>query len=171
MTKTVSATLRYLRMSPRKVRLLVDLIRGQEVAEAETQLTFSTKIGAKPLLKLLRSAKANAVHNAALDPDTLKIDSAFVDGGPMQYRFTPRAFGRATPIRHRTAHITLVLRGDVNEKAASKVVKKEKDTEEKTETHDHAHDHVHKGEKSAKVARREVARAPESKKKRTRTKV
>lgn len=133
MQKSVTATLRYLRMSPRKVRLMADLICGTHVADAETQLFFSKKVAAKPLLKLLKSAKANAEHNDHIKVDTLVVKSAIVNGGPIAYRSIPRAFGRASPIRKRTAHITLTLTGDVDDKvpAREKHVEHEKD-------HDHA---------------------------------
>lgn len=115
-----TATLRYLRMSPRKVRLLVDLVRGMKADEAITQLSFANKQAARPLVKLIRSGMANAAHNHQIDTATLVITKAFVDGGPMAYRYTPRAFGRATPVRRRTAHITVVLEGEtlVDKKAA-----------------------------------------------------
>lgn len=106
------AKLRYLRMSPRKVRLLIDLIRGMKVNAAVTQLEFSKKQAARPVLKLLKSAMANAQHNDQADPQSLVVKTAFVDGGPILYRWMPRAFGRATKIRKRTSHVTIVLEGD-----------------------------------------------------------
>lgn len=105
----INASLRFLRMSPRKVRLVIDVIRGLPVAEAETRLRFVHKDAALPVLKLLRSAVANAEHNFKLDASTLRVKSVMADGGPTLKRFMPRAMGRATPIRKRTTHITLVL--------------------------------------------------------------
>lgn len=105
----VHAFLRYLRMSPRKVRLVVDAVRGLPVEAAETKLLFIKKDAALPVLKLLRSAIANAEHNAHLDKKDLIIQKITADGGPTVKRFRPRAFGRAAPIRKRTTHIKIVL--------------------------------------------------------------
>jgi len=124
MKQLATAKLRYLRMAPRKARLLIDMIRGMKADQAMVQLQFSKRHASLPVQKLLASAVANAEHNNNLNPDTLVIKTAFVDGGPILYRSTPRAQGRATPIRKRTSHITLVLEGDVNEGA--KKVKAEK---------------------------------------------
>lgn len=124
------AILRSLRMGPRKVRLLVDLIRGMKVEKAINQLQFSKKTAAKPVLKLLNSAIANAEHNHGMNRDSLVIKTAFVDSGATLHRWTPRAMGRATPIRKRTAHITLILEG-VAEKAKAKVEKKVKKVSKK----------------------------------------
>lgn len=135
------ATLRKLRVAPRKVRLLIDLIRGMQVDEAIAQLGISQKHSSAPVLKLLKSAIANAKHNHQLKQETLIIKTAFVDGGETLHRWMPKAMGRATPIRKRTSHITLVLEGDVDEKAVKKVKTKvtaknkvkETKTEEKVE--------------------------------------
>ncbi len=105
----ITAKLRYLRISPRKVRLVTDLIKGMKVEEAEGQLKFLTKRAAKPILKLLNSAVANAQHNANLAKEGLYIAKIIVEAGPILKRWQPRAMGRATPIMKRTSHITLVL--------------------------------------------------------------
>tara|TARA_Y100001934_G_C12229595_1_gene714703 strand:- start:222 stop:611 length:390 start_codon:yes stop_codon:yes gene_type:complete len=104
-----SAKLRWLRMSPRKVRLVVDLIRGKHVEEALNVLTFSDKAAAEPVAKLLRSAVANADGKDEYDIDKLFVETAYVDEGPTWRRWLPRAMGRATRIRKRTSHVTLVL--------------------------------------------------------------
>ena len=104
-----SARLRWLRMSPRKVRLVVDLIRGKRVEEALNLLTFSQKAAARPLVKLLRSAVANADDRGGHDLDKLVVKTAYVDEGPTWRRWLPRAMGRATRIRKRTSHVTLIL--------------------------------------------------------------
>lgn len=96
-------------MSPRKVRLVVDAIRGMSVVSAETKLKFLPKLAAMPVHKLLRSAIANADHNFHLKEETLFIKTIVADGGPTLKRSRPRAFGRAAPIRKRTTHITLIL--------------------------------------------------------------
>ena len=129
MKQTATAKLNNLRMAPRKVRLLADLIRGMHVAEALVQLKFSKKHAAKKMMTLLRSAVANAEHNADIDIDTLIIKEAYVNGGPILYRWMPRAFGRATKIRKRTSHITLVVEGD-EKKVTPKKKKKAKKIEE-----------------------------------------
>lgn len=121
-------------MSPRKVRLVVDAVRGLPVAAAETRLQFLPKLAAEPVLKLLRSAIANAEHNFHLKKEDLVIKTLVVDQGPTIKRSRPRAFGRAAPIRKRTSHITLVLADEkpanatktkVKSVKAKKTVKKE----------------------------------------------
>lgn len=106
MTKS-KAQLRYFRMSPRKVRLIANLIRGLTVTEAEQQLRFSTKRAAKPILKLLKSAIANA-GNASTSKQ-LYISEIRVDPGPTLKRWRARARGRAAMIRKRTSHIKIIL--------------------------------------------------------------
>lgn len=118
-------------MTPRKVRLLVDLVRGMKVQDAVNQLSFSTKQAAQPVLKLLQSAIANAKHNHAMNEETLVIKTAYVDGGKTLHRSMPRAMGRATPIRKRTAHITLVLEGETSGKQNKQI--KQSKQEEKPE--------------------------------------
>jgi len=125
MKATAIATLRDLRVSPRKVRLLVDAIRKKTVAQALLTLQFSGKDASTPVAKLIQSAVANAEHNYGIDVDSLVIAKAFVDGGATLHRWMPRAFGRAAKIRKRTSHITVVLEGDVSEKAKKKVQKVE----------------------------------------------
>ena len=105
----VHARLRNLRMSPRKVRLVIDLVRGKAVGPAITQLEFLRKDAALPVLKLLKSAMANAEHNFKLDAGTLRVKTVTADAGPTLKRFRPRAHGSAAPIRKRMTHITLVL--------------------------------------------------------------
>jgi len=124
MKQTATAKLNNLRIAPRKVRLLADLIRGMHVAEALVQLKFSKKNAAKQMITLLRSAVANAEHNENIDIDTLIVKESYVNGGPILYRWMPRAFGRATKIRKRTCHVTLVVEGE--EKAAPKKTKAKK---------------------------------------------
>jgi large subunit ribosomal protein L22 len=96
-------------MSPRKVRLVVNAVRGMKATAAETRLSFMSKGAALPVLKLLQSAMANAEHNFKLDRHDLTIAKITADGGPMLKRWRARAFGRAAPIRKRTTHITLIL--------------------------------------------------------------
>ncbi len=105
----VNAYLRHLHMAPRKIRLVIDLIRGTSVPEAEQRLSFVKKDAALPVLKLLRSAMANAQHNFKLDPSSLFVTTITADSAGMMKRSRPRAFGRGAPIRKRMTHITLVL--------------------------------------------------------------
>jgi large subunit ribosomal protein L22 len=107
----VKAILRYARVSPRKTRMLVDLLRGKKALVAEEQLIWLSGKPAVIVLKLLRSAMANAINNSNLVKESLVIKSIMVDGGPVLKRFTPKAFGRGTPIRKPTSHISLVLVG------------------------------------------------------------
>lgn len=116
-----TARLRYLRMSPRKVRLITNLIQGWPVDQAMVQLQVSKKDAVKPVLKLLRSAVANALHNHDMKRESLFITKAVVDGGPMLKRWQPRAMGRATPIRKRTSHVVIVLSGESRKEKTDKV--------------------------------------------------
>lgn len=124
MTK-VTAKLSRLDMSPKKVRLVIDAVRGKKAAVAKRQLAFLNKKAAEPVLKLLNSAIANATHNHSLKEDTLEISEIRVDGGRTLKRWRPRAFGRAGKIRKRTSHIKIVLSGDVD---PALVAKKEEKT-------------------------------------------
>ena len=109
MSQVVTAKLSYLRMGPRKVRLVADMIRGRKISKALEILVLSKKAAARPILKLLNSAVANARHNNNLMAENLCVKTIMVDGGPMLKRWMPKAHGRATPIRERTSHITLGL--------------------------------------------------------------
>lgn len=121
----VTAKLNFLRIGPRKVRLIVDLIRGRKVVKAINILSLLNKVAAKPILKLLNSAVANAKHNYNLPVDVLHIAKITVDGGPVLKRSMPKAHGRATPIRERTSHISLILAGEIEEKKDEKKANKE----------------------------------------------
>lgn len=131
MSQEVKATLRFLKMGPRKVRLIADTMRGHKVSILLERLMVRPQAAALVMLKLLKSAAANAKNNFKLDMETLRVKSITVDGGPMVKRWTPRAHGRATPIRQRTSHITLVLISEEplvkkEKKAKKKVVKAKK---------------------------------------------
>ena len=103
------AVARFVRMSPRKVRLIMDQVRGKKVDEALNMLSFSPQKGARILKKLIHSAVANAEQNSNTDVDSLFIKRVFADEGPTLKRWRPRALGRATRIRKRTSHLTVVL--------------------------------------------------------------
>jgi large subunit ribosomal protein L22 len=103
------ATARYLRVSPRKMRRSVDLIRGRHVDDARRILAFSPLGSNRPLAKVLNSAVANAEQQNAI-PENLVVARAWVDEGPTLKRWRPRAHGRATGVRRRTSHVTIVVR-------------------------------------------------------------
>lgn len=133
----VQAKAKFIRIAPRKTRLVVDLIRGLSVAEARGQLKFSLKGASRPVLKTLNSAVANAEHNEKAKVADLVVSEAFVDEGPTYHRYTPRAHGRATKVRKRMSHITIVVsdgKADAPKKEAKPAAKKEeaKASEKKT---------------------------------------
>ena len=103
------AVAKYVRISPRKVRLIMDQIRGKRVQEALNLLSYTPQKGALILKKLLDSAVANAEQNSNTDVDKLYIERIFADEGPSLKRFRPRAMGRATRILKRTSHLTVIL--------------------------------------------------------------
>ncbi|AFY40581.1 LSU ribosomal protein L22P [[Leptolyngbya] sp. PCC 7376] len=108
-TNEVKAIARYIRMSPRKVRRVLDQIRGRSYREALIILEFMPYRSCEPILKVLRSAVANAEHNEGLDPASLIVSTAFADAGPVLKRYRPRAQGRAFQIRKPTCHITVAV--------------------------------------------------------------
>src|SRR5437868_6568551 len=103
------AQARFIRVTPRKARRVVDLIRGLPAAEAQAVLRFAPQTASEPVGKVLASAIANAEHNFKLDSNTLVVSRAWVDEGPTLKRFRPRAQGRAYRINKRTSHITVVV--------------------------------------------------------------
>ena len=106
---TVNAVARYVHISPRKTRLVADLIRGRRVGEAIIYLRNLNKRTAAPVLKVLLSAVANAEHNFKLNKELLKISAITIDKGPVTKRYKPRAYGRASQIRRPTSHIAVTL--------------------------------------------------------------
>jgi len=111
----VKATARYIRMSPFKVRRVLDQIRGRSYREALIILEFMPYRACEPILKVLRSAAANAEHNEGFDRASLIISQAYADQGPVLRRFRPRAQGRAYQIRKPTCHITIAVAPDFEE--------------------------------------------------------
>ena len=103
------AILRYVRVPPRKARLIVDLIRGQKVPDALVRLKYSPRSAAKVVEKLLQSAVANAEQKELGESEDMVVSRAYVDGGPIYKRFRARSMGRANPIHKRTSHITVVV--------------------------------------------------------------
>ncbi len=128
---SVKAKLRYTRISPRKVRLVADLVRGCHVNDAEKILQFTIKRAGNPVLKLLKSAIANAENNFNLKKENLYIDEIKVDGGPIIKRFRARARGAAYPIEKKTSHISISLKEGEGEKETEKSLKKKKEKIEK----------------------------------------
>ena len=109
MQQEAKAIARTVRIAPRKVRLVVDLIRGKQVGEAIAILKHTPKAASPVVEKVLKSAIANAEHNYDLDVNNLVISKVFVDEGATLKRFRPRAQGRASAINKRTSHITIVV--------------------------------------------------------------
>lgn len=103
------ATAKYIRISARKVKIVIDLIRGKDVSEAEAILMYTPKAASEPTLKLLRSAIANAENNLDMDKETLYVAEVYANQGPTNRRYRPRSRGSASRIRKRTSHITIVL--------------------------------------------------------------
>jgi large subunit ribosomal protein L22 len=103
------AEAKFVKMSPRKVRLVMDQVRGKSIEEALGLLSFAPQKGARVLKKLLDSAVANAEQNSGIDVDTLYVKKVYANEGPTLKRFRPRAMGRATRIRKRSSHLTVIL--------------------------------------------------------------
>ena len=109
MAKEVRAVAKYVRISPRKVRIVMDLIRGKSVADALAILKFTPKRGAVLIMKVLNSAVANAENNFDMDAENLFVTKCFVDQGPTIKRIHPRSRGQAFSILKRTSHITVIV--------------------------------------------------------------
>jgi large subunit ribosomal protein L22 len=105
--QTAFARASYVRVTPMKVRRVIELIRDMPAQEALSVLKFAPQAASEPVAKVLASAIANAEHNFSLDPESLIVSHAYVDEGPTMKRFRPRAQGRAYRIRKRTSHITI----------------------------------------------------------------
>ena len=118
------AKLKHLRIAPRKVRLVADLVRGKMALESLVVLNHITKRAARPMAKLLQSAIVNAKNNFELDENILYISKLTVDEGPKLKRWRPRAMGRAYPIQKKTSHITIVLKEKESNKPNIKTVEK-----------------------------------------------
>lgn len=103
------AVARYIRISPRKVRIVINLIRGKNVHQALAILKYTPKAASAPIEKVLRSAMANATHNLELDETKLFVSEAFVDQAPVLKRIHPRQRGQAFPILKRSSHITVAV--------------------------------------------------------------
>ena len=103
------AVAKYVRVSPRKARIVIDTIRGKSVNEALECLQFNSRAASEPVSKVVNSAAANAQHNFGVRPENLYVKECYVDEGPTIKRYRPRAKGAASPINKRTSHITVVV--------------------------------------------------------------
>ena len=107
--KTARAQAKFVRIAPRKVQIVCDMIRGKDAAFAEALMANTPKAGCEYVSKVLKSAVANAENNFEMDPEKLYVQQAFVDAGPILKRGQPRAHGRMYRINKRTSHITVVV--------------------------------------------------------------
>ncbi len=128
----VEAKVKYVRIAPRKVRLVADAVRGMKAEEAQKVLHFVVKKSTNPVLKLLNSAIANAEHNFNMKKENLYIAEIKVDGGPIIKRFRPRARGSTSAIQKKTSHISIKLGEIAGKESKRKSVKKEKQPKIKT---------------------------------------
>lgn len=103
------AIAKYVRIAPRKLRIVINLIRGKSVSEAFAILKYTPKVGSEVIEKVLRSAVANAEHNYDMNVDNLVVSSAFVDQGPTMKRIHPRSRGQAFKILKRSSHVTVCV--------------------------------------------------------------
>jgi large subunit ribosomal protein L22 len=118
--RTAFARATYVRVTPMKARRVIELIRDLPAQQALSVLQFAPQAASEPVLKVLKSAIANAENNFSLDPQTLVVSHAYVDEGPMLKRFRPRAQGRAYRIRKRTSHITIEVESVENARNTKK---------------------------------------------------
>lgn len=156
--KTQTAKLNYLRMAPRKVRLIASMIKGLPANEAEAQLVLNPRKAKEPVLKLLRSAISNSKQKD-MKIENLFVKEARVDNGPVLKRFLPRAQGRASSIQKKSSHITLILgESEKSAKARFNIVKQERVSKRKVEK-------IKKEMEKSKTAEKEMPKisAPESK--------
>ena len=138
------AVAKYIRMSPRKLRRVINEIRGKDTNSAQTILKFMPYAGARVVEKVLKSAVANAKENEKLNPDELRITKAFVDQSSTLRRWRPMSRGRGYPILKRTSHVTLEVGADESLVSTKKHALSRKEAKHVHDhTHDHEHDHKH----------------------------
>jgi large subunit ribosomal protein L22 len=165
-----AATARFIRMSPTKARQVVDLIRGRHIEDARRVLAFTQRAASVPVAKILNSAVANAEHNHELPADELVVTRAWVDEGPTLRRFRPRALGRATRIRKRTCHISVVVGRDeatlraLFEPPAPKQTARKKTTAKKPTAKKTTTKKTSRKKKTAKKTAKTTAKKPTAKK-------
>ncbi len=143
---TVKAQLNNVRLAPRKVRAVVNAVKGKNALKALEQLEFLVRRPSEPIMKLIRSALANAENNFSMVKSNLYIKEFYVDEGVKLKRYRPKAFGRSGEIQKKTSHIRLVLAEKV---AGLKAEKQEK-------KHDHDHDHDHEQQPKVKLEKPEI---------------
>ncbi|MCL5012333.1 MAG: 50S ribosomal protein L22 [Patescibacteria group bacterium] len=151
-SKIATARLRHLRMAPRKVRLIGNIIKRMPVGEAEAQLLVHARRASDPMLKLLRSAIDNA-KKSGLDIAKTIVKEVRTDKGPMLKRWMPRAQGRATPIHKHTSHISMILQ-ETEQIVATRFVPGKR-VKKKEHEHEHEHDHSSKKQSSKDKEHRE----------------
>ncbi len=166
----VRATAKFVRISPRKARLVIDQVRGVSIAEAERTLQFMNKKAAEPVLKLIKSAVANAEHNNKQKKEHLYIAEITANDGFTMKRWRPRAFGRATKIRKRTTHLTVVLdeTEEYKQEAAAKAKKAKKTAKAKKESATKKPE-AKKEEKKPTAKKKQASPAADSKKEKKET--
>ncbi len=148
---TVTAQLKNLRQSPRKVRLVVGVVKGKGVLKALQQLEFIIRRPAQPISKLIRSAIANAENNFNMVASNLYIKEFYVDEGVKLKRFQPKAMGAVGEIQKKTSHIHLVLAEKVPGLKGDKSTRSDKKTKEDHNHEDHNHDHDHETTEQSKM--------------------
>ena len=158
----VTCKLNYLRISPRKVRLIADTIRRKKVEEAQSVLSFMVKKGAGPLLKLLNSAIASAKNDFKLDSSNLYISKITVDEGPKYKRWRARSRGMASPIQKKTSCITIVLDEIIKGKKVEKEILKKKEEIREIENKKEKEQPSYRPEKPARSAGGERPRPKEA---------
>lgn len=130
----IRATLKYMRIAPRKMRLVTQLVNGMDYVVVKSELSYRTKKSAHPLMKLIDSAAQSAYNNYGLVKENLFIKSITVDGGPTLKRYKPKGFGSAMPIGKRTSHVTVILDEKVPGLKATETKKGKKDDVTSTAT-------------------------------------
>lgn len=130
----IKARTKYLKISPKKMRRVIDVVRGMDAEQSIQQLTFIPRKAARLIIRTLKSALANAKHNFDLEKEDLMIKSIFVDEGPVLKRWRPRAFGRAAQIRKHASHLTVILETKIGVKAKKTFHKGEKGLKAISET-------------------------------------
>jgi len=156
---SVNVKLKYLRIAPRKVRLVADLIRGKKLEEAQTILNFTIKGASNPLLKLLKQAGADAKNNFQMEPSNLFISKITVNGGPKYRKWEPRARGQAYEIQEKTSHIEIILDEIVKKAKKKRSLPVKAQTEEVKETlKPEAEEKISKPEKMKTRPEKEIAK-------------
>ncbi len=165
----VRAQAKYIRMSPRKLRRVINVIRGKDTHEAQTVLKFMPYAAARVVEKVLKSAVSNAKENHSLNPDELRITKAYIDQSTTLKRWRAMSRGRGFPILKRTSHVTIEV--DADAALANRTIKKKSDRKVAAKTHDHEHKHELEDKQVQKTSKKtstpEKAQKKETKKKKS----